>query len=169
MFASVARTCADGSGLRSRSMASASSRSTTSSSANCAERRKDSAWSGDDDLVLAARNGQPLRQENVRRRVLKPTAEEAGVPSAGFHTFRHTCATRLFAEGRNAVQLSRWLGHHSPAFTLRVYVGLLDGDLGAPLASSPNGLWRALHALEGASIGSAQATDSRGFDAQQVA
>jgi len=27
------------------------------------------------------------------------------MPWAGFHTFRHTCATLLFAEGRNAVQV----------------------------------------------------------------
>jgi integrase len=49
------------------------------------------------------------------------------------HTLRHTCASILFAEGRNAVQVQRWLGHHSPSFTLDVYVHLLDGDLGAPL------------------------------------
>ena len=47
----------------------------------------------------------------------------------------------LFAEGRNAVQVQRWLGHHSPAFTLNTYVHLLDGDLGEPLAlSSPRGV-----------------------------
>ncbi len=51
----------------------------------------------------------------------------------GFHAFRHTCATLPFAEGRNAVQVQRWLGHHSPAFTLATYVHLLYGDLGAPL------------------------------------
>ena len=51
----------------------------------------------------------------------------------GFHTFRHTVASRLFAEGRNAVQVQRWLGHHSPAFTLSTYVHLLDADLGEPL------------------------------------
>jgi integrase len=39
----------------------------------------------------------------------------------------------LFAEGRNAVQVQRWLGHHSAAFTLAIYVHLLDGDLGEPL------------------------------------
>ena len=92
-------------------------------------------------------NGEPLRQENVRRRVLKPVAEEAGVPWAGFHTFRHTCATRLFAGGRNAVQVQRWLGHHSPAFTLSVYVDLLDGDVGEALPldlpSSPEDLPKA--------------------------
>jgi integrase len=48
--------------------------------------------------------------------------------------FRHTCASILFAEGRNAVQVQRWLGHHSAAFTLATYVHLLDGDLGEPLA-----------------------------------
>lgn len=85
--------------------------------------------------MFPATNGRPLRQENVRRRVLKPTAEEAGVPWIGFHTFRHSCATRLFAAGRNAVQVQRWLGHHSPAFTLSVYVHLLDGDLGGALPS----------------------------------
>jgi integrase len=93
--------------------------------------------SSDDDLVFPAANGMPLRQENVRRRVLGPTAEEAGVHWAGFHAFRHTCATRLFAQGRNAVQVQRWLGHHSPAFTLSVYVHLLDGDLGGALDSAP--------------------------------
>jgi hypothetical protein len=38
----------------------------------------------------------------------------------------------LFAEGRNAVQVQRWLGHHLPTFTLSTYVHLLGGDLGNP-------------------------------------
>ena len=97
------------------------------------QRRNLAERAADKDLVFAAANGEPLRQENVRRRVLKPTAEEAGVPWAAFHTFRHTCATMLFAQGRNAVQVQRWLGHHSPAFTLATYVHLLDDDLGGPL------------------------------------
>ena len=53
---------------------------------------------------------------------------------AGFHTFRHTVASRLFAEGRNVVQVQGWLGHHAPSFTLDTYVHLLDGGLGGPLA-----------------------------------
>lgn len=52
---------------------------------------------------------------------------------AGFHTFRHSVASRLFAAGRNPVQVQRWLGHHSPSFTIDTYVHLLDGDLGEPL------------------------------------
>jgi integrase len=54
---------------------------------------------------------------------------------AGFHTFRHTVASRLFEEGRNVVQVQRWLGHHSASFTLDTYVHLLDNDLGEPLYS----------------------------------
>src|SRR5438132_10072604 len=71
----------------------------------------------------------------------QPAAEEAGVPWAGFHTLRHTCASRLFAEGRNAVQVQRWLGHSDPGFTLRTYVHLLNDDLGEPLAL-PKGVSR---------------------------
>jgi integrase len=85
------------------------------------------------ELIFANREGNPLDYGNLHRRVLKPAAEEAGVPWVGWHTLRHTCASRLFAEGRNAVQVQRWLGHHSPAFTLSVYVHLLDDDLGGPL------------------------------------
>ncbi|MDX6636141.1 MAG: hypothetical protein QOF06_2344 [Solirubrobacterales bacterium] len=77
--------------------------------------------------------GKPLDPDNLYARVLRPAASEAGVEWAGFHTFRHTVASRLFAEGRNAVQVQRWLGHHSPSFTLDTYVHLLDPDLGAPL------------------------------------
>jgi integrase len=84
------------------------------------------------DLVFSI-GGRPLDYSNLFR-AFKPAAQEAGVPWAGFHTLRHTCASRLFAEGRNAVQVQRWLGHHSPAFTLARYVHLLDGDLGEPLA-----------------------------------
>jgi integrase len=39
----------------------------------------------------------------------------------------------LFDEGRNVKQVQRWLGHHSPAFTLDTYVHLLDDGVGEPL------------------------------------
>ena len=31
------------------------------------------------------------------------------------------------------VQVQRWLGHHSPSFTIDTYVHLLSDDLGDPL------------------------------------
>ena len=50
----------------------------------------------------------------------------------GLHTLRHSAATILFRRGWNAVQVQKFLGHHSPAFTLAVYVHLLPDDLPEP-------------------------------------
>ncbi len=95
--------------------------------------RKAAAFNEDDSLVFCARTGSPLRQENVRRRVMALAAGEAGVPWIGFHTVRHTCASLLFEAGRNVKQVQRWLGHHSPGFTLDTYVHLLDDGVGGGL------------------------------------
>jgi len=96
-------------------------------------------------LLFATSNGTPLDPDNVRTRTLKPLVRELGAPWAGFHTLRHTYASLQLAHGVNVVQLSRPLGHHSPAFTLEVYAHLLPGegapalDLGAALATSFGG------------------------------
>jgi integrase len=89
-----------------------------------------------EDLAFRSAVGTMLDPDNLADRVLSPACAEAGVEWAGFHTFRHTVASMLFAGGRNAVQVQRWLGHHSPSFTLDTYVHLLDGDLGEPLELS---------------------------------
>jgi len=96
-------------------------------------RRKGTEWPRDDDLVFPSLTGVPLRYSNLRFRTLKPAAEEAGAPWAGFHTLRHGCASMLFERGANAKQVQRWLGHHSPSFTLATYVHLLSDELDAPL------------------------------------
>jgi integrase len=51
----------------------------------------------------------------------------------GFHTLRHTCAPMLIESGLSPLRLQRWMGHHSPAFTLETYGHLIDGDLGPAL------------------------------------
>ncbi|MGI8903182.1 MAG: tyrosine-type recombinase/integrase [Solirubrobacteraceae bacterium] len=86
-----------------------------------------------DALVFAGLGDRPYDPHHLHLRVLSPACAEAGVEWAGFHTFRHTIASRMFAAGRNAVQVQHWLGHHSAAFTLATYVHLLDGDLGGPV------------------------------------
>lgn len=86
-----------------------------------------------DAPVFASKVGTLLDPDNLADRVLAPACAEAGAEWAGFHTFRHTVASRLFAAGRNPVQVQRWLGHHSPSFTLDTYVHMLDADLGEPL------------------------------------
>jgi integrase len=80
-------------------------------------------------LVFPSSRGTVLDSANLMRRVLKPAARTAGVPWAGFHTLRHTCATALFRRGVNPKQAQVWLGHHSAAFTLDVYTHLLPDDL----------------------------------------
>jgi integrase len=82
-----------------------------------------------EELVFPSTVGTVLHSSRVMSRVLKPAARRAGVPWAGFHTFRHTCATTLFRRGLNAKQVQVWLGHHSPAFTLATYVHFLADDL----------------------------------------
>ena len=82
-------------------------------------------------------SGGPLDPTNLRPRVLKPLVREAGAPWAGFHTFRHTFASLHLKRGTNLLQLSRALGHHSPAFTLTRYTHLLPGDEAPALDLTP--------------------------------
>jgi len=96
------------------------------------ERRKAAGATPEDALVWSTRNGTPHNPSNLHSRMLKPAARAAGVPWAGFHTLRHTCATTLFRHGANAKQVQAWLGHHSPAFTLATYVHLLPDDAPDP-------------------------------------
>jgi len=72
-----------------------------------------------------------LEAQNVRNRVLAPVVAELGLPSIGFHTFRHTCASLLFAGGKDVKVVQAWLGHSDPGFTLRTYVHLMDEGLGS--------------------------------------
>lgn len=72
----------------------------------------------------------PLSPQNFARDVLHPVREAIGMDWVTFHTFRHTCASLLFEKGRNIKQVSEWLGHTDPSFTLRTYVHLMDGGIG---------------------------------------
>jgi integrase len=82
-------------------------------------------------LMFPAADGGYLERTQVFRAV-KAAARTAGVAWAGLHTLRHTAATILFRRGWNAVQVQKFLGHHSPAFTLATYVHLLPDDLPEP-------------------------------------
>jgi integrase len=73
---------------------------------------------------------RPLRESTLRRDALEPAREAAGLEWVTFHSFRHTCASLLFESGKNIRQVSDWLGHADPAFTLKTYVHLIDGGLG---------------------------------------
>jgi integrase len=83
-----------------------------------------------DELLFTGPRGLHVDRRWLARQVLDPATEKAGVPWVSFHEFRHTCASVLFAAGKSPKQVQVWLGHSDPAFTLRVYVHLLDDGLG---------------------------------------
>lgn len=98
--------------------------------------------------IFSSSTGTELIRGKLAERVLTPAAiaagfktEEAVVDEGGeervkirstvtFHTFRHTCASLLFDDGRNIKQVQEWLGHADPGFTLRTYVHLMDAGIG---------------------------------------
>jgi integrase len=82
----------------------------------------------DDALAFPGPRGGFLSYENVRRRALKPAAEEAGASWMGFHSLRHGFASMHLARGTNILALSRLMGHASAEFTLKVYGHKLPGD-----------------------------------------
>lgn len=85
-----------------------------------------------DAPLFPSPQGRHLREENVRKRILAPARQAAGLtwPGFGFHTFRHTCASMLFESGKNVAQVARWLGHEDPSFTLKTYIHLMDAGVG---------------------------------------
>ncbi|WP_460801521.1 site-specific integrase [Microbacterium sp. GXF6406] len=73
--------------------------------------------------------GAPLDHSSDQR-LWKALVKRAGLPEMARYGARHGVATRAFqrigtGEG-SALKVSEILGHHSPAFTLRTYVGALD-------------------------------------------
>jgi integrase len=83
-----------------------------------------------EELLFTGPRGLRVDRAWLWRQVLEPTRKAAGVPWVTFHTFRHTCASILFASGKNPKQVQVWLGHSDPGFTLRAYVHLIDDGLG---------------------------------------
>ena len=89
----------------------------------------------DGELVFTTSLGTRLNRHNLYRDVLAPPPARRRCPWVTLHTFRHTCASLLFAPehgggGKNVKQVQEWLGHHSPAYTLQEYVHLIDAGVG---------------------------------------
>lgn len=93
--------------------------------------RRARSYAGEAAPVFITRFGKALNARNLRRRVLDKATGPLGLEWVGFHTFRHTCASLLFAGGKDVKQVQEWLGHADPGFTLRTYVHLMDEGLGS--------------------------------------
>lgn len=81
-------------------------------------------------LVFPSKAGTHLGRNNYCRDVLDPACDQAGLQWVTPHVFRHTCASFLFAAGRNVKQVQVWLGHADPGFTLKTYIHLIDDGVG---------------------------------------
>ena len=58
----------------------------------------------------------------VLQKVIRPAAVRAGISKRfGWHTFRHTYATLLIANGENVKVVQELMRHASSHFTLQIY------------------------------------------------
>ncbi|MFF4716575.1 tyrosine-type recombinase/integrase [Streptomyces eurythermus] len=88
-------------------------------------------------LLLTTRFGNAIAVNTWNTYTWKPALAKAGIipprpqgakqwqwaaaPKDGFHVLRHTYASIMLEAGESVVTLARWLGHSSPAITLRYY------------------------------------------------
>jgi integrase len=93
-----------------------------------AKHRLASPFSSDVDFVFATRKGTAQSARNAHR-LLKPAMTTAGAPWGAFHSLRHTAASRWLHGGVGIAQVSHLLGHANAAFTLRVCISVLPGNL----------------------------------------
>ena len=98
------------------------------------------------ELAFASEEGTPRSIGNLHNRMLKKWVSRANelasggqddrltpVENWGFHAIRHAYASRLISAGANLKQLQVYMGHHDPAFTMRVYGHLFPDDATAVL------------------------------------
>ena len=79
-------------------------------------------------LAFTAPAGGAIWRGEWNRNTWHPALQAAGVTPCrenGFHALRHAFASALLADGVDIRTLAEYLGHHDPAFTLRVYCHLI--------------------------------------------
>jgi integrase len=73
---------------------------------------------------------RPVHRQNFNYREWKAVLKAAGLVRSrenGMHILRHTYASMLLANGTDIRRVAACLGHDDPAFTLRVYMHLMEG------------------------------------------
>jgi integrase len=85
--------------------------------------RLQAPFGADSDPVFATANRTAVSVRSATRQFAK-TTRALGLDDVTFHTLRHTFASMLIAQGRDAAFVADQLGHEDPAFTWRTYVHL---------------------------------------------
>lgn len=79
-----------------------------------------------DDPVFCSRTGQPLNENNLMKRSVKPAAEQLGMPWVSWHVFRHTHATLGEQIGMALSDRQAQMGHADVRMTLHYTHSDLD-------------------------------------------
>ena len=74
-------------------------------------------------LVFCNPDGSPMSPDNLSRDWVR-ACKTLGLPPVMFHALRHTHVSALIAANIDVVQISRRIGHGSPAVTLCIYAHL---------------------------------------------
>ncbi len=80
------------------------------------------ARTGGVGFIFPARNGKPLRLENLLRRDMRPALDKAKIEWHGWHAFRRGLATNLYTVGVDAKTIQAILRHANVSTTMAYYV-----------------------------------------------
>lgn len=87
-----------------------------------------SAWKNQ-DLIFPSSIGTPLEAGRPQK-LCKKIYSAIGLDGTfTFHNLRHTAASIMLSNGMSLVEVSRYLGHASPAITAEIYAHLTPGGL----------------------------------------
>ena len=88
--------------------------------------KQQSAFTLRDDFVFCRLDGSPCDPDHLRKEVLYPAMDRAGIKrlprSHGFHLFRHTAASIVHKETGSVKLAQRQLGHSNMSTTADVYI-----------------------------------------------
>ena len=75
-------------------------------------------------LIFTSEKGAQVRVNNLRRRQWASAVERAGLAGLTFHDMRHTAVSLWVAAGASDLEVAKWAGHRSAAFTKSRYAHL---------------------------------------------
>ena len=88
--------------------------------------RNGSSFTEPDDFIFCRSDGSPLDPDHLRRQVLYPAMERAGIQRTkrahGFHVFRHSTGSILFDAGEDVKSIQEYLRHSRLTTTMDVYL-----------------------------------------------
>jgi integrase len=75
-------------------------------------------------LIFTSEKGAQVRINNLRRRQWASAVERAGLAGLTFHDMRHTAVSLWVAAGASDLEVAKWAGHRTAAFTKSSYAHL---------------------------------------------